>query len=106
MRSVVSGLAQNVLRSSSVQTKIQGLELGARAMGRHAPNRLISPISMSLCGGALVSRSLTNVRTAPRAQVVEKMALGGLAAATPREPACKCCGGWVLLVNWLMARRT
>ena len=51
---------------------------------------------MSLCGGAPASRSLTRVLTAPRAQVVEKVALGGLAAATPREPATKCCGGWVL----------
>ena len=54
------------------------------------------PCSMSLCGGAPASRSLTRVLTAPRAQVVEKVALGGLAAATPREPATKCCGGWVL----------
>ena len=51
---------------------------------------------MNVCGGGPVSRSLTHVRTAPRAQVVEKVALGGLAAATPRERADKCCGGGVL----------
>ena len=42
---------------------------------------------MNRCGGDPVSRSLTHVRTAPRAQVVEKMALGGLAAVISREPA-------------------
>ena len=51
---------------------------------------------MNVCGGDTVSRSLTHVRTAPRAQVVEKMALGGLAAATPREPAEECSVGRVL----------
>ena len=42
---------------------------------------------MSLCGGDPVSRSLTNVLIAPRAQVVEMMALSGLAAVISREPA-------------------
>ena len=45
------------------------------------------PCSMSLCGGAPASRSLTRVLTAPRAQVVEKVALSGLAAVFSRQPA-------------------
>ena len=54
------------------------------------------PYSMNVCGGAPASGLLTRVLIAPRAQVVEKLALGGLAAATPREPAETCYGGWVL----------
>ena len=42
---------------------------------------------MNVCGGFPVSHSLTHVRIAPRAQVVEKMALSGLAAVISREPA-------------------
>ena len=85
-------------RFAQQQRSDQDSRVGA-GRARHAQKRFEStdfPNSMNVCGGDTVSRSLTHVRTAPRAQVVEKMALGGLAAATPREPADKCCGGGVL----------
>ena len=86
------------MRFAQQQRSDDNTSIGA-GRARHAQKRFEStdfPNSMNVCGGDTVSRSLTHVRTAPRAQVVEKMALGGLAAATPREPADKCCGGWVL----------
>ena len=97
-RSALCGQWSVAVRFAQQQRSDDNTSIGA-GRARHAQKRFEStdfPNSMNVCGGDTVSRSLTHVRTAPRAQVVEKIALGGLAAATPREPADKCCGGWVL----------
>ena len=76
-------------RFAQQQRSDQDSRVGA-GRARHAQKRFEStdfPNSMNVCGGDTVSRSLTHVRTAPRAQVVEKMALSGLAAVISREPA-------------------
>ena len=76
-------------RFAQQQRSDQDSRVGA-GRARHAQKRFEStdfPNSMNVCGGDTVSRSLTHVCTAPRAQVVEKMALSGLAAVISREPA-------------------
>ena len=76
-------------RFAQQQRSDDNTSIGA-GRARHAQKRFEStdfPNSVSSCGGDPVSRSLTDVRIAPRAQVVEKMALSGLAAVISREPA-------------------